>query len=214
MPPYNRTDPGENLFGKTFIKIGRVDFREVGTDPSYVTALVTRSVFTNKMTAGDFGGRSLVSAPEFFNGTVGKIVTHALNKLNLSETEKAAINGFRLRPPSLPGGSPQPYVPPSLTDLKASPLAGVWASGPYLHNGSVPTIYELLSPVAERRAVFWTGGQELDAKRLGYVSDDVPGRFRFDTSLPGNHNTGHVYPPQGLAPDEKSAIIEFLKSLS
>lgn len=214
LPPYDRTDPGENLFGKTFIKIGRVDFREVGTDPSYVTALVTRSVFTNKMTAGDFGGRSLVSAPEFFSGTVGKIVTHALNKLNLSETEKAAINGFRLRPPSSPGGSPQPYVPPSLADLKASPLSGIWASGPYLHNGSVPTIYELLSPVAERRAVFWTGGPELDVKRLGYVSDDAPGRFRFDTNLPGNHNIGHVYPPEGLAPDERSAIIEFLKTLS
>jgi hypothetical protein len=166
------------------------------------------------MTAGDFGGRSLVSAPEFFNVTVGKIVTHALNKLNLSDDEKAAINGFRLRPPSSPGGPPQPYVPPSLTDLKASPLPGIWASGPYLHNGSVPTIYELLSPVAERRAVFWTGGQELDVKRLGYVSDDAPGKFRFDTSLTGNHNTGHVYPPEGLTPDARSAIIEFLKTLS
>jgi hypothetical protein len=148
------------------------------------------------------------------SGTVEKIVIKALAKLDLSETEMAAVNGFRLRPPLSAGGPPQPYVSPSFTDLKAGPLAGVWASGPYLHNGSVPTIYELLSPVAERRAVFWTGGRELDAKRLGYVSDDAPGRFRFDTSLTGNLNAGHVYPPQGLTPDERLALIEFLKTLN
>ena len=198
VAPYARTDPRENFFGKTFIKIGRVDFRQVGTDPNYVAAFATRSVFTNKLTAEDFGGRALVSAPEFFNGTVGQIVTHALNKLKLSDNEKSAMIGFRLRPPATPGGAPQPYIPPSVTDLKASPLAGIWASGPYLHNGSVPTVYELLSPVAERRAVFWTGGQELDVKRLGYESESAPGKFRFDTSLPGNRNIGHLYPAQGL----------------
>jgi hypothetical protein len=113
----------------------------------------------------------------------------------------------------MPGGRPQPYAPPSLTDLKASPLPGIWASGPYLHNGSVPTVYELLSPVEERRKVFWTGGRELDRQRLGLVSDDAPGRFRFDTSLPGNRRTGHLYPPQGLDHDERMAIIEYLKTL-
>jgi hypothetical protein len=51
----------------------------------------------------------------------------------------------------------------SVVDLKAGPLPGVWASGPYLHNGSVLTVYELLSPVEERREVFWTGGRELAA---------------------------------------------------
>jgi hypothetical protein len=98
-------------------------------------------------------------------------------------------------------------------DLKAGPLPGVWASGPYLHNGSVPTVYELLSPVEERRKVFWTGGRELDRERLGSVSHDAPGRFRFDTSLTGNRNTGHTYPPQGLSADERNAILECRKTL-
>ncbi len=120
--------------------------------------------------------------------------------------------GFRLRPPKTNGDKPEPYSPNSLTDLKASPLAGIWATGPYLHNGSVPTVYELLSPVEERRKIFWTGGQELDRERLGFVSDDSPGRFRFDTSLPGNRNSGHLFPSRGLDPDERKAIIEWLKT--
>jgi hypothetical protein len=59
--------------------------------------------------------------------------------------------------------------------------------------------------------VFWTGGRELDRERLGFVSDEAAGLFRFDTSLPGNRNTGHVYPPQGLSSEERLAIIEYLK---
>jgi hypothetical protein len=45
------------------------------------------------------------------------------------------------------------------------------------------------------------------------VSEDAPGRFRFDTGLAGNRNTGHHYPPQGLSPDERKALIEYLKVL-
>ena len=61
--------------------------------------------------------------------------------------------------------------------------------------------------------MFWTGGRELDRERLGFVSEDAPGRFRFDTRLAGNRNTGHHYPPQGLSPDERKAVIEYLKVL-
>ena len=77
----------------------------------------------------------------------------------------------------------------------------------------MPTVEELLSPVEERRTVFWTGGRELDRQRLGFVSGNAPGRFRFDTSLPGNRNTGHLYPKAGLTADERKAIIEYLKTL-
>jgi mono/diheme cytochrome c family protein len=211
-PPYRRTDPSANQFGKTFIEIGRVDYRVIGTDPVYFDSLLERFVRTNAATAAVHGGQAVVPAAVYFTNTTGAVIARAMEDAGLSDLEKAALSGFRFRPPALPGGPPRPYAAPSLTDLKAGPLAGIWATGPYLHNGSVPTVYELLSPVAERRAVFWTGARELDRERLGFVSDDAPGRFRFDTSLPGNRNTGHLYPPQGLSRSERLAIIEYLKT--
>ena len=210
MAPYERTDPEANFFGMTFIEIGRVDYTDVGTDPVYIQSLGQRLVRTNDATAALFDGREIVPAPAFFLGTVGGVLRRAMADAGVSEADQAAMNGFRVRRGAT--GLPEPYTPPSLTDLKASPLAGVWATGPYLHNGSVPTVYELLSPEDERRDVFWTGGRELDRERLGYVSEDAPGRFRFDASLPGNFNTGHLYPSGGLTHDERMAIIEYLKT--
>ncbi|MDC7785325.1 di-heme-cytochrome C peroxidase [Rhodoplanes sp. TEM] len=210
MPPWRRTDPADNVFGKTFIAIGRTNYRAVGTDPLYIESLATRLVRTNAATARLQDGKAVVPAAAYFLQTVGAILTRAMDDAGIPRDERIAMNGFRLR--RGPGGAPEPYSPPGITDLKASPLAGVWATGPYLHNGSVATVYELLSPVAERRAVFWTGGRELDRERLGFVSDDAPGRFRFDTGLPGNRNIGHVYPPGGLPPEDRTAIVEYLKT--
>src|SRR5208283_3940800 len=66
----------------------------------------------------------------------------------------------------------------------AKPLVGVWLLGPYLHNGSVPTLVDLLSPPGSRPAVFYCGYDVLDQARVGFVStgpDAVAGGFRFDT---------------------------------
>jgi hypothetical protein len=208
-----RTDPADNLFGKTFIKIGRVNYKKAGTDPLYAEALLQRLVRTNPTTREMHEGRHLVPAPSFFLNTVGPVIRKAMDELKLTDQERAAYNGYRLRPPIVPGGPPRPYEPPSFADLKAGPLAGTWATGPFLHNGSVATVYELLAPVEERRKVFFTGGRELDREKLGFVSDNAPGRFRFDTDKPGNGNGGHVYPPQGLTKEERLAVIEFLKTL-
>lgn len=210
MAPYTRTDPAENHFGKTFIKIGRVDFRKVGTDPTYMRNLLTRRIATNETTAPLFDGAPIVPAPSFFAGAVGSAVRRAMSEAGLSQEEILALNGFRFRTGA--DGQPEPYAPPGLTDLKAGPLAGVWATGPYFHNGSVPTVYEVLSPPEERRAVFWTGGEALDLERLGYESADAPGRFRFDTALPGNGNGGHRFPSRGMSHEERMAVIEYLKT--
>ncbi|MDQ4135712.1 MAG: hypothetical protein M3158_05985, partial [Pseudomonadota bacterium] len=184
----------------------------LGVDPVYVESLSRRLVRTNPATASLVDGKPIAPAVAYFGNTVGAVVLRAMKEAGFSEQQQITASGYRLRPPRTPGGRPEPYLPPSATDLKAGPLAAAWATGPYLHNGSVPTIYELLSPEAERRAVFWTGGRELDRERLGFVSDDAPGRFRFDTSLPGNRNAGHLYPAGGLSHDERLAIIEYLKT--
>ncbi len=77
------------------------------------------------------------------------------------------------------------------------PLDGIWARAPYLHNGSVPTLRDLLEPPAQRPALFFRGYDLYDRVKMGFVSD-VPaanGRefFRYETSVPGNSNSGHLY---------------------
>jgi hypothetical protein len=102
------------------------------------------------------------------------------------------------------------------------PLNGIWASPPYLHNGSVPNLYELLSPRDERSAVFYTGSREYDLDRVGYRSERFKGGFRYDTAVEGNSNDGHLFqsgePGNGvigplLTPDDRRAVIEYLKTL-
>ena len=65
----------------------------------------------------------------------------------------------------------------------ARPLNGIWWTGPYLHNGSVPTLYDLLHP-DQRPAKFKTGGREFDPVKIGYQSDSTatgPNVWVFDT---------------------------------
>jgi hypothetical protein len=95
------------------------------------------------------------------------------------------------------------------------PLDGIWARAPYLHNGSVPTLRDLLEEPDRRPAAFYRGYDVYDQERVGFVTT-VPeegGRrfFRYDTSIPGNGNAGHVYGTT-LADDDKRALVEYLKT--
>jgi hypothetical protein len=94
------------------------------------------------------------------------------------------------------------------------PLDGIWARAPYLHNGSVPTLRDLLEPPERRPAVFYRGYDVFDQRRVGFVSDVAAAdgiRFSlYDTSLAGNGNGGHVY-GTALPDEDKQAIVEYLK---
>ena len=96
----------------------------------------------------------------------------------------------------------------------APPLDGVWVSAPYLHNGSVPTLRDLLEPPSSRPARFWRGYDVYDQARGGFVSDG-PEAQRFGTLLdvtrPGKGNGGHTYGTT-LSEDEKRALVEYLKT--
>lgn len=98
-----------------------------------------------------------------------------------------------------------------LRAYKARPLNGVWASAPYLHNGSVPTLADLLRPPDQRPATFTTGLLEYDPVRVGFAADRV-GPFLVDTSLPGGSNRGHLYGTT-LSEPERAALLEYLKTL-
>jgi hypothetical protein len=93
---------------------------------------------------------------------------------------------------------------------KGRPLNGIWATAPYLHNGSVPNLDELLKPPAERVKTFNVGSREFDPDKVGFRSDQ--GTLEFDTKLPGNSNAGHDYSREFTA-DERKQLIEYMKSL-
>jgi mono/diheme cytochrome c family protein len=94
----------------------------------------------------------------------------------------------------------------------ARPMAGVWATPPYLHNGSVLTLYDLLLPPAQRPKQFFVGSRNYDPVHLGYVNEKDDQRvFEFDATRSGNSNSGHEY-GTGLSEDEKIQLLEFMKS--
>lgn len=97
----------------------------------------------------------------------------------------------------------------------ARPLPGLWLLAPYLHNGSVPTLDDLLQPPERRPAVFWRGYDVLDVERVGFVASGAAAEraaFRFDTRLRGNGNAGHRYGTD-LDPLARAALIAYLKTL-
>lgn len=98
---------------------------------------------------------------------------------------------------------------------KARPLDGIWATAPYLHNGSVPNLLELLLPAARRSSRFKVGTRDYDPQVVGYSTrDDAPGNsFTYDTSLTGNSNAGHEYGVGKLTDAERQALLHYLKSL-
>lgn len=98
---------------------------------------------------------------------------------------------------------------------KARSLNGIWATAPYLHNGSVPNLWELLKPSAQRVKQFPVGSRKLDPVNVGFDTTSGSSDFILDTTLPGNSNAGHEGPGFGtnLTDEEKWALIEYMKSL-
>lgn len=127
-------------------------------------------------------------------------------------------------------GSPWPAPPDELSKVtigdtratraltrpqyKARPLNGVWATAPYLHNGSVPNLTELLKPAAQRMKKFSVGTLGYDPVNVGFRTD-APGFPEFDTSGTASSNVGHEGSQYGttLSDEEKKQLIEYMKSL-
>jgi mono/diheme cytochrome c family protein len=100
------------------------------------------------------------------------------------------------------------------------PLDGIWLRAPYLHNGSVPTLTDLLKPPDARPKTFYRGYDVYDPDNVGFKTD-VPEEhgwqyYRFDTldaqgkPIPANGNYGHEYGTK-LLPGEKKQLVEYLK---
>ena len=135
----------------------------------------------------------------------------------LSGLKKKAFADDGIGPEDQAKMDANPVVWRATAQYLARPLKGIWAIAPYLHNGSVPTLYDLLHP--ERRpAKFAVGNREFDPVKIGYQSDlsvAGPNVWIYDTSQPGNSNIGHSGDNFGtsLSEDQKSALLEYLKKL-
>ncbi len=98
----------------------------------------------------------------------------------------------------------------------ATELTGLWLKGPYLHNGSVPTLRALLAPPEQRPKDFYRGSDLVDSVNGGFASQKDAGdgayTWYYDTKTAGNGNAGHLFGTD-LPGDEKEQLLAYLKTL-
>lgn len=200
---------------KRQIKTTLVSAASIGTDPVMAQNFVERRV-----SSGWLEGKHLavIAGPKLeatvspldlvVNAAVGTMLRQPLDTIGAVGTEFER----QLKPQNATGPT-----------YKARPLNGIWASAPYLHNGSVPTLWDILQKPEQRPATFYIGSHQFDPVKVGYItsaplthgeqSSAQTGVSKlFDTSLYGNSNSGHIYGTE-LTTDEKWALIEYLKTL-
>jgi len=188
-----------NSFNQRYLQMETKPITDLGTDPAHAEDMKSRKVVipvSLKILTNEFGPA--------LGQLVEKVVTHWYNTHNVPEAERPELNGFR------PNAIQHPLA------YKMRPLNGVWATPPFVHNGSVPNVYALLSPVSERPKSFYLGRREYDPICMGYQitpsaapdnkldlrclgdktnpeAGKFTGGFKLDTTVRGNRNTGHEF---------------------
>lgn len=197
----------KNRHGAQFLIVTDVPIDYVGTDPRQATDFMERTADT-----GDLG-KGRVSAAVGLDLVTTGIRTAFFQKSGFSPAQQLQWSGNR-----------DPGDPAVRAEriYKARPLNGIWAVAPYLHNGAVPNLYQLLSPVKERSDKFWLGDRRFDPVHVGYSTAQLKGGYLYNTATVGNSNKGHEFKDGNrgkgvigpfLPPDDRWALIEYLKSI-
>lgn len=213
-PPYPMTEP--NVYGKQFIKTINTPLEEIGTDPVYAVGFLSRT--TTKSIAAPlfketmFENEETIPAAILFLKGLAVFTEYELQRMKSTPEEILSYSGGRepLRVPNTPEALAATLK--QLSGYRSLPLAGVWSTAPYLHNGSVSSLYELLLPPEKRAKTFFVGNREFDPGKVGYRSEEAEGLFEFDTSIPGNSNSGHEYGTK-LSDEQRWDLVEYLKTL-
>jgi hypothetical protein len=209
--PYTWTEP--NKYGKRFIRVGLIPQSDVGTDPGQFDDLRPYAITGQlaEQLPPPYQGKETVPTGILYRFLQERILAKALQDLTLGDPETAELHGYR--------EFPLPAAP--LGVYKAAPRDGAWATPPYLHNGSVPNLYEMLLPARLRTKKFYLG-REFDPVKVGLDTSGKSGKYLFDTSLPGNSNAGHSFEdaPRGngvigplFTEEQRWALVEYLKSI-
>ncbi len=229
----------ENKGGVQFIKTNSdMSLAELGTDPKMI-----QNVLAHKVDPGIL--RPLLPEPLRSQEKVPRVIVlpiavravinrelqniglpdNAMSKFPCKDRKDWQGDVLKEFPCELMGWRTDPFLNPPQTIIetyRARPLNGIWATGPYLHNGSVPNLYELLLPADQRSKTFHVGSSEFDPKNVGFITSDG---FLFETLLPGNSNGGHsgenftqTLSDSGEYRDftetERYALIEYMKTLN
>jgi cytochrome c5 len=214
LPPLNSPEiqkdqywePG--LEGRRFLKLNVSSLDEIGTDPHEAADFAQRTAVTGAL------GLGTVPAAAGLNTVTVKVRDLKYDALGLTPEQRIEWNGYR------------PDNATASVAYRARPLGGIWATPPFLHNGSVPNLYELLLPAGQRSKLFYTGSREFDPVKVGYVATPLDGGFGYRVDQPGdphpgNSNAGHEFsnkPGKGvigpeLTDQQRWDLIEYLKTL-
>lgn len=198
-----------------YLKVTMKNLYAIGTDPSAAQDWYQRTVNLGTLAQKylepkGFESDGIVTAGAALPFVVEKAVEKQYDDLHLDPQQREEYNGNR---PNL-ARAPLAY--------KARPLNGIWATAPFLHNGSVPNLYEMFIPGSDRTKQFYLGSKEFDPKKVGFQTEKVAGGFLLDTSLAGNLNSGHEFRGDGtgagvvgpqLSEEERWSLVEYLKTL-
>lgn len=223
------TDP--NPLGKTFIKIRMIPLGMIGTDPLMAMnfidpALNVEPGVVRSYLPEEYQELERVPRAVMLSTVVRKVIEKQISAFNpaLDQQQLLELAGYHL--PADQGGE----APPNMAAYKARPLNGAWATAPFLHNGSVSSLYQLLLPAAEREKSFRVGGREFDTEKVGLIDEPNGNGFLFRTSddqgmpIPGNANSGHTGKRHTMTRDggaewrdfthvERMQLIEYIKTL-
>ena len=181
-----------------------IDVNVIGTDPKLADNYMDHKYDATKLVPGS----EPVNAGDGLQVLLNILVPDMYERWGVSKDDVANYDGLNI-----------PFRIENKRAYKARPLHGIWATPPFLHNGSVPTIYHMLSPLRERPKTFYVGNREYDPEKLGYVGKRGPGNFKHDTTIKGNQNIGHLFTDLQvpgrigylLSEAQKFALIEYLK---
>ena len=189
--------------GRRHRRINMVALERIGTDPASAMNFVNR---TGRL-APD---QAPIPAAEALRRVTDQVIQRWYARYNVPPAQQAEMNGYL------------PNEWRALAAYRARPFDGIWATAPYLHNGSVPSLYLMLVPDSERSTSFYVGRREFDPVEVGFVRTAFAGGFAFDTGIAGNSNRGHEFrdAPSGtpgvigptLTETERREIVEYLKT--
>ena len=220
-----------NPVGAQFIDIKMTPLRIIGTDPLMAMNFVNPALDVDPGVLRSFLPEKFRDADKVPRGVMlSTVVRNVIGKQlmafspPLDDRQKLALAGNHIPPEK---GGPNP---PDLVAYKARPLNGAWATAPYLHNGSVQNLYQLLLPDNQRQDSFYIGSTDFDSKNVGFESSSEGNSYSFNTvdatgrPVPGNGKHGHsgklhtsMKRADGQWSDytdeERYQLIEYLKTL-